>query len=292
MNFSSYKVGPKSTPKLIKIILTSSAIINILIAIIPQKYPAFLLGLSLEGMKTGFFWQVLTNLLIIENPSVTFGFILHLLFNLSIIWVLGSSIIELKGIKHFIYIVSIASVFSSFLALGLMFIFSPSYIFLGGSILIYSMATAWLILHGDAKIVLFSSLPFKGTWLILGLMAINLFSLLSKGAYICFFVYIFSSVVSYFLSLLLWKVHSPFKCLKKMELSIIHFAHKTSGKTMHKMFKGSKIYDFKTGEPIVDDDEFMNAMLTRISLYGEEVITKGERKRMDKISKKKRKNPK
>lgn len=293
MTFSSYSLGPGATPKLIKIILALTAFFNLLIAIIPQKYLAFLLDLSTLGIEKGFIFQTLTNLFIIENPSITFGFILHLLFNLSIIWIIGVSLIELKGMKHFIYLVFISSILSSSLALGLLFAFSSSSIFFGGSIIIYVIATAWLMLHSDAKILLFSTIPFKGKWLILGLMAINLISLLTEGAYLHFFVYLSAAFFAYIMALILWRVHSPFQFLKNIELSIINFLHKAERKSQqHKEFKSSKIYDFKTGEPIVDDDEFMDAMLTRISLYGEDILTKSERKRMEKISKKKQKNQK
>lgn len=290
---NNYKVGPGSTPMIIKIILALTAIFNILIAVIPQRYAIFFAGLSIEGIKNGFVWQILTNLFIIENPSVTFGFVLHLLFNLAIIWILGSSLIERKGIKHFICLVTVSSLLSSFVALGLLFIFPRFPIFLGGSIIIYSISIGWLMLHSDAKIILFSAFPFKGTWLILGLIAINLLSLLSAGAYLHFFTYLSSAFFSYILSLLLWKIHSPFDFLKKMELSIINFSHKLSKKTVYKHYnQESKIYDFKTGKPKFDDDEFMDAMLTRISLYGEGIITKSERKRMDKIANRKKKNTK
>ena len=174
----------------------------------------------------------------------------------------------------------------------LMFIFSSSYIFLGGSIIIYAITMAWLMLHSDAKILLFFAFPFKGKWLFLGLMGINLLSLLSNGAYIHFISYLSSAIFSYLISLILWRVHSPFGILKKMELSLMDFLHRFSGKSEGNMFKGSKIYDFKTGEPILDDDKFMDAMLMKISLYGEDTITKKERKRMEKISKKKQKNQK
>lgn len=292
MTFSSYRLGPSATPKLIKIILALTAFINLLIALIPHKYLGFLLGLSKQGIENGFVWQIFTNLFIIENPSITFGFVLHLIFNLSVIWIIGTSLIELKGIAHFIYLVSVSSIFSSSLALALLFAFSSSSIFFGGSIIIYVIAMGWLMLHSDAKILLFSTIPFKGKWLILGLMAINLISLLSEGAYMHFSVYLSSIFFSYMTALILWKVHSPFLFLKNMEHTIINFLHKAESKAQHRDFKSSKIYDFKTGEPIVDDDEFMDAMLTRISLYGEEILTKSERKRMEKISKKKQKNQK
>jgi len=49
----------------------------------------------------------------------------------------------------------------------------------------------------------------------------------------------------------------------------------------------NKVVDFKTGQPILDDDQFMDAMLARISLYGESVLTPDEKNRMRKISERK-----
>jgi hypothetical protein len=287
MTFTSNKIGPTSTPKIIQLILALTAAINILLSIIPCPSLIFILGLSAEGIRENFFWQFVSSLFIIDTPVLSFGFIIHLLFNLYVIWIFGSSIIELKGNKHYIFVVLLSTLLSSLLAFGIIKLLSFPTLFFGGSILIYCTSMAWLMLHSDAKIFLFFTLPFKAKWLILGAMGLNLLGLLSHGSYLYFLTLLGAGIITYLLSLIIWKTHSPFEFLKKAEQKIIYFLKR---KTKHRPFHESKIYDFKTGEPIIDDDEFMDAMLTKISLYGEDFLTKKEKKRMEKISKKKKKN--
>ena len=292
MNFNSYQLGPRATPKAIKIILVLTAVINVLLAIIPNKYLTFLMGLSAPGISHGFYWQILTNVFVITNPIVSFGFVFHLLMQLYIIWIFGTSIIEIKGIKQFIYLLSTCSILSSIIALFLMFSFSSKEVLLGAPIIIYACSMAWLILHKDAKLLFFSALPFKAKWLILGAMGLNLITLISNGAFIHFIAFVSSAIIAYFLSIIFWKTYSPFPFLEKMETFLINISSKGSYKIKGKIFHKSKIYDFKTGDPVIDDDEFMDGMLRKISSEGEKSITRKEKRRMEKISKKKNMNPK
>jgi hypothetical protein len=50
----------------------------------------------------------------------------------------------------------------------------------------------------------------------------------------------------------------------------------------------SKIFDFKTGKAILNDEAFMDACLKKISEYGREGLTFRERWRMRRISKRKK----
>lgn len=290
MNFSSNNLAPGYTPKIIKTLISLFVIFNLFSAIINHEYVRYFLGLSLDGIKNYYFWQIITNLFVFGNPTITFSFVFKLLFCIYTIWIFGTSITELKGTKQFMIIFSFASILSSFFALCFLYIFPSTHVFFGGTILLYVISMQWLMIHSDAKILLFFALPFNAKWIILGGMGINLLSLLSEGFYLYFSTYLFSAISTYLLCLMIWKIHSPFSFLRKIEKNIFFYFHKTK-KSSHKEFQPTKIFDFKTGQPIIDDDEFMDSMLNRISLYGEDILTKKERKRMEKISKKKQKNP-
>lgn len=291
MSFKYHKTAFHHTPKIIKVILILTIFFNILLCIIPYNYLIYLLGLSVKGINQYFFWQPLTSLFIIGDPSITFGYLFHLLFNLYIIWSFGISIIELKSNSHYIYIVLFSAFFASLLALASMLTFSSSKIFFGGTIVLYTSSMAWLMLHKDAKIFLFA-LPFKANWLILGTMALNLASLLSKASYLYFFVFLSSVAITYLMSLIIWKTHSPFAFLRQIEKKIIAFLHKTEVKAKSHIFTQSKIYDFQTKKPVDNDEDFMDAMLNKISTHGEQSLTNLERKRMEEISRKKSRNQK
>lgn len=288
MSFNSFQVGPNSTPKTIKAIIGLTILFSILISVVPKDYLFHLLGLSSQGIKDGLYFQLFTNLFIIPNNVISFGFVFHLLFNCYLIWVFGSSVVEWKGLKHFIALLIICGIPSSFVALYVMG-FGSVFTFAGSTILVYAFSMAWLMLHSDAKILLFFTLPFKAKWLVLGAMALNLLSLLSQENYVYLLSYLSSSVLAYLYSLIVWQKQSPFNFLKKMEKAVISLLQKGKiGKRKDNSFHQSKIYDFSTGEPIIDDDEFMDAMLSRIALYGEDILTKEERNRMDEIALKKK----
>ena len=95
----------------------------------------------------------------------------------------------------------------------------------------------------------------------------------------------------YFYSLLFWEILSPFQCLHTMEKRVIYFKRKMC----HRYKKvgdieviPSKIYDFKTGKAIIQDDKFMDACLEKISRRGKGSLNMHERFRMWRISKKKK----
>jgi hypothetical protein len=54
-----------------------------------------------------------------------------------------------------------------------------------------------------------------------------------------------------------------------------------------KFHSTTKIYDFRSGLPKLNDEQFMDAMLARISRYGKDSLSPEETERMKKISEKK-----
>jgi membrane associated rhomboid family serine protease len=279
MHFQRPNIGPKNTPKVIKAVIILTALFSILSATIPNMYFFKFFGLSFEGIKTGFIWQILTNLFIIPNQKISFSFVFHLVFNLYMLWVFGTAIIDLKGKNHLISIFLVTGILSSTVAL-----FLTPFIFAGANILIYSFAFAWLMLHKDARLLLFFSIPVKAKWLILGVMGINLLSLLSSYSLDYFFSYLTSFALTYFYALLIWKTFSPFPFLKNFEKSVIHLLKKIFSK---KNFYSSKIFDFKTGKSKkLSDKEFLDKILEKISIHGKSSLTKRELKKLNKISKK------
>jgi hypothetical protein len=81
-------------------------------------------------------------------------------------------------------------------------------------------------------------------------------------------------------------MRSPFTFLFQFENALLRAIERLHH-LREKSIPQSKIYDIKSGEPIGSDEQFMDAMLARISLYGEETLTAEEKQRMVEISKKK-----
>lgn len=268
MVFQQYPFGPKKIPKIIKTFLILITLFSILASINPRIF--YFLGLSFHGIEKGFFWQIITNLFIIPNQNISFSFVFHLGFNLYLMWVLGTEIISLKGEKQFLIFLSITSLITSVITIFFLSTFSKMAIFAGANIFLYCLSICFLQIHKEGKIFLFYSIAVKTKWIVLAIIIINILSNLSNENWTYVLSYIVAFVFSYFYTLLVWGLKSSFKCLFSFEKKILHIMQKIKGKRF-----------------LENDEDFMEKMFRKISLYGKKSLTKREKKRMDKISKKK-----
>jgi len=143
-----------------------------------------------------------------------------------------------------------------------------------------------VLLNPEARLLLFFALPLKARHLLLGLIGFNILIDLSRSNWVPLFAYLASVLFGYLFTLAACRIRSPFPFLMKFENWVLRLLERLS----HPRPKGvrhTKIYDFKSGEPILSDDEFMDAMLAKISLYGEDSLNPEDRKRMQEISEKK-----
>ncbi len=291
MRNAPFDIGPTNTPKVIKGLILVYIALSFLWAISIKFFPIFsfhylqhALTLTTEGIRHGFIWELFTFFFIHPAPSgITFSFLIGLAFTCYLLWVFGSSLLHSKGIKQFLILF-----FSSGIATGVfvsipMLIFNLPYPFMGSHATIFSLLMAWMILNPDARIFLFFTLPVNVVWLILGLWGINLLVDLAQGDLIHFTAYLIAGLYGYLYALFFWRHHSPLRFMRGFEDFIIRL--RTPRK---KREKNSKVYNFKTGKPVSDDDNFMDKMLTKISLHGKDSLSTKEKKRMDEISKRKR----
>ena len=99
----SYKVGPHKTPYIIKAILVLIAGASILGAIIAPFFQAnhlaYFLGLSLSGIKHFFLWQLITYNFIEPGFGINVGFLLKVLFNMYLIWIIGTTVVLFRKIR-------------------------------------------------------------------------------------------------------------------------------------------------------------------------------------------------
>ena len=99
----------------------------------------------------------------------------------------------------------------------------------------------------------------KAAWAIGGIIAIDLLIHLSHGAWIQLFANGSGALFGY-----------------------LYLKAPTLLRHKDKFYHPTKIFDFRSGQPVLDDDQFMDAMLARISLYGENSLTP-EREEADAI---------
>jgi membrane associated rhomboid family serine protease len=223
----SYKIGPRNTPIIIKIILgfiISLSLFNALITpFFKAHYITYFLGLSVDGLKNYYFWQLVTYNFLQISYGISISFIIELLFNVYLIWIIATSVLErISQIQYVIFYI-LNSVFSAFVMLAVMAIGYPHFIYAGATISLYATLVAWMMLNPpDTRIFLFFAIPMKHYWLVLGLIGFNLLSNLSNNQMVNFFGCIAVSVFSYFYSVIIWAKHSPFQSLNNMERSLIH----------------------------------------------------------------------
>lgn len=261
---------PTATPLPLKILLLSLAISA---PLSPFTFPY--LALSASGIDHLYLWQFLTYPFVCPFPSG----ILHLAFNLFLIWTFGASLMERLHPKTFFLLFFGSTLLSGLTAwLGqLTFHATP---FFGSSPPLYALLTAWVILNPEAELLLFFTLPVKARNLLLGLIGLNLLIDLSRSDWIPLFAFTPAILFAYFFTILACRTRSSFRFLAGFENWILRARSA-------KPAPQSKIYDIKSGQPNLSDEKFMDAMLARISLHGEESLTPEERKRMQKISEKK-----
>jgi len=291
---SIHSLGPQNTPKAVKYLILSTLIISLISALLSRFIPIqYILGLSSVGIKHGFVWQLITYVFVQPLATgISFSFLLHLLFNLYLLWVIGTSIIERSSAKQFLALYFLSALFSGGICTFLLHAFSSIALIAGAGPSIYAILIAWMMLYPDMQISLFFVVPFKAKWLIMGLLGANLLIDLSNHDWMNFILYLSASTFGYLFAVMKWKLHGPFTALSRMERILMNFPFswiqkwKEQGKK--KSFRRSKIFDFRTGEPVLNDEEFMDAMLSKISLYGEDFLSEKEKKRMAKIAKKKK----
>ncbi|MBF8264111.1 MAG: hypothetical protein HW387_1776 [Parachlamydiales bacterium] len=256
------RFGPETTSRALWLLIISLGIGGLATGLF-YHILAPILALTLPSIQQGWIWQLATYPLVLHGP-IGFSSLVGLTFDLLVLWIFGTTFIEQKGIKSFFTLFCGATLFGALsglagmiLAQGMLAGFTPA---------VFALLTAWMLMNSGAQVWFFVLIPAK--WAIGFLLAVNLLSHMSHSAWAAFmadssgvlFGYLFCKIPGW-----KWKRRSiPTKSYPK-------------------------IYDIRTKEPILSDDQFMDAMLAKISQYGEQRLTDEEKQRMRKISENKRK---
>ncbi len=237
-----------------------------------------ILALSWEGLKHLYLWQLFTYVFIEPGP-LSFGFFLQLAFNMYLLWIFGSSLLERShaGLFFTLY-------FGSALVAGLVSLAFPHAHLAGSTAAVYAVLVAWMMLNPGSRLLLFAALPFPSHWLIVALVGFALFIDISSNNWMGCATLTASVLFGYLFALIAWREQSPFSILRPFERKILRLLEKRKQTPYHH----SKIYDIKSGAPVLDDDQFMDAMLDQISRLGESSLTAAEKKRMKEISERKK----
>jgi membrane associated rhomboid family serine protease len=263
-NFNkSYKNPPKPLKILLWAILSfsllSAALNKFFIQAIEIIGPQDLLSLSQEGARNGYLWQPLTYLFIhpAEN-GISFFFLLHLFFNIYLLWMVGSSVIQKIGSGPFIRLFLVSGIAAGFFGQWIIHLTSSSTLVSGASPGIYAILVAWTMLFPDIEMILFGRTPIKAKWLVIGFLGLALLSDLSDGHFMTFVIYSIGATTGYLYSVIAWGLFGPFSITHRFDRLLFHFTQFIRQKIKRyfkpvKAHAGPKIYDIKTGEIILDD---------------------------------------
>lgn len=304
----TYSTGwnPTATPRALIYLLSCLAVVSIVSALIDGIFiyylemngPQSLLSLSWNGLKQGYLWQPFTSLFVLSsgNAGLSLSFFLELFFDLYIIWIMGGTLIERVGNSQFFRFYFIIGIVVGLLTLACMPLFHQYISLAGPTAAVIAIITVWTMLHPESELLLFFLFPVKAKWLFSGLLLAFLLINLSHLSFIFVLFQLLSVLIGYLYATAIWGLHSPFGITRSVDDFFIKIGEKLrSSKLFNRFFKTevpkadieSKIYDFHSGSPIIDDDAFMDKALEKISKFGEKSLTWSERARMKKISEKK-----
>lgn len=259
------------TPKTLKLLIGITAGANLFTALLSGMVPGLhldqILGLSATGLKTHCFWQLVTYLFTQEaQTGISFSLLFRIAFNAYILWVVGKEFIQKKGVFNFLAIYFLSGLIGGLAAVGLKAGAALPQPIFGNLTALYGLLIAWITFNPNVKILFFIAIPIRAKNLILAYLGINLLIDISSGQTTYALSYIVAAIVGHLYAL-------PFKKPSEKE---------------HSYTRG-KIYDFKTGKAILSDEQFLEEMLSKISLHGKKSLTWREKWRIRQIARRKKK---
>jgi len=304
-----FRLGPEFTPQPIKKIILYTCAISLMAAISNNVFvmlfgipgPMDWLSLTWWGIENYLLFQPVTFLFAHHTGGrgITFFFLLSLFFNLYILWIFGSDVYHRFGKNPFLRFYFISGIFAGLTALFLMPLTGQYGVLSGATPSILALLMVWTMINPESELLLFFLLPVKAKWLTLGLIGGAILVALSNADLVHFSLYLAAASIGYLYGVGIWGLHSPFPKLYSIELKLQRFASRWRNLTKRfvSRFKAQEKGKKKKETVIVfpknhinsDDDAFIDAMLAKISKYGQHSLTWQERERMQKISEKRQK---
>ncbi len=289
-------MGPASTPNLIRQLITAICGVTLVAAFLDPlllKYAGFglqsLLSLSAQSIYSLFLWQPFSYLFVLQSMgTLSFGLIISLFFQMFILWMMGSHIVDRFGSWSFIKLYFGAGICAALLTLPI-YASSPFMSpYAGPTASLYAIFVVWALMHQDSQILLFFIIPVKTKWLLVGGLGASLLVFISNESVLSLIMLITGTLFGYLFATFFKGFSSPYPFMSKIDQFFIDLGDRVRSPDRWRR-KGPKIFDFKTGEPVESDEEFLDRILSKISKSGKESLTKKEKTRLDEISLKKKK---
>ena len=286
-------IGPASTPSVIKGLIALTLTIAVIASLIQTVFsqfelfpgPYIILSLNSWGVNQGFLWQFFTYFFI-YSFSITLSSLLSLLVDMYLLWVIGTDLVELRGKGAFLRFYLFTGAAAGAAA---MLVTGSQTLLAGPGAPLLALLIAWAMAFPENEILLFFLLPIKAKWLVAGIAGAVLLLSLAEPNVPYFVLYLSACLAGYVYAAMNWRWQSPFPFTEKLDRFLA-----SVGEKIRKKFSGSKaasqknskVIDIQTGQPLSKDEAFIEAMLAKISKYGENSLSWNEKRRMQQISEK------
>ncbi len=247
---------PETTPPFLRGLLLAFGLGGILSGLFFRS--AATLSLSYTGILQGKFWQLATYPFILGAP-LSWWSLFFLALELLFLWIYSASIAEAKGSKSFFVLIGGGALFGGLASLACQ---SPLAL-TGLAPIFFAVLLAWMQQNRGASLLIMG-FSVKAATLILTFIGLDLLIHLSQDNWVPLTANLGGACFGWIYSKL------PTLSFRRVKTA-----------------KQAKIYDFRSGKPVLDDEKFMDAMLARISSHGEGSLTPEEKRRMGQISRKK-----
>ena len=292
--------------KPIKILIIIIAILSLLSGTVDKIFPTVfsapnlthLLSLQLNSFSLSGFYQFFTHFFFYPAPNgIHLFYLINLFFGIMILQRMGTVIIGHKGTKSFFAYFFTCAIASGIAAFSTITHFGIATVYAGPTSAIYSLFIATMFLFPKLDVMMAFSSPMKVRALFPGIIGVILLMNLSVGDYVHFFATLTSAITAYMYILFFWKIPSPFVSMQTFDRCIINLSN---GKfrsifeptKLDSYTAKSRIYDIRTGKAILNEENFINAVLEKISQEGKQSLTLYERFRLYRHSRKKSKSTK
>ncbi len=246
-----------------------------------------LLGLSWWGFSRGMLWQPFSYLLLHHGQwGLSLGFFIGVLFHMYLLYMMGTAVYDHVGNRRFFLLYFGSGVVAGLATLMMM----GGGLLVGSTPAVFGVLTLWAMLYPETELMLMFAGQVKGRWLWVIILGISILIDLSHAQFAGITTTITGALAGYFYGLVAFNLRGPFPQTHRFDAVIAGVGQQFQKRRAHTQsmmqdaYKKAKVFDFKTGEAILDDEEFMDAMLAKISKYGEKSLSRKERKRMKVIS--------
>lgn len=290
---SSYRFTPGITPAAIKNLIIATCAIslfaaltnNLFIYIFGTSGPQDWLSLSWWGVKKLYIWQFISYLFVQYSgfEGITFSYLINLTLSMYFLWIVGSITLERVGTAPFLRLYLLSGVFAGIVALSFMPLLGYGSL-AGPAPALLALAVVWTMLDPNSELMLFGTIPVQTKWLAAFLLAGSLLVCLSQLNMTYFILYLAGALFGYLYALLAWNLEGPFPITHPLDHKIAALGIRIR-QTLNK-WKGKKGSDPKKIVQFpLNDDQFVDAMLQKISKHGESSLSWIERRRLNEISK-------